>query len=542
VNRRLVSTISPLLAVLAVGLSGGCRREAAVSRPPADGVYRLPLSDNPVSLDPARFTDVNSEGVARRIFNTLVKLGPDLQPVPDLAERVEVSADGRTYTFRLRRGVRFHNGREMTARDVRYSFERLLRPETMSHRAWVLAPVAGADRLRQGKASSLGGLETPDPYTVRLRLARPFGPFLSQLAMANAAIVPREEVEREGLPFGRRPVGTGPFRFVRWSDNHVVELEANPDYFLGPPKLSGLRFRIIKEPLVAYEEYRAGQLEHCAVPEGYLETVRRGPLAGELHSVATLSTYYLGFMMDRSPCGDNLHLRRALNYAVDRAFLCQKVLGGSHVPARGVLPPGLPGYNPDLEGYSYDPERARRELREAGYGPERPVPELTLFFPSSPPGPQVAQAVQSDFRRIGVRLRLRSLDLGALFEAVDRSEPDLFRLSWIADFPDPDNFLFIFHSRMHGSAGNRARYSNPEVDALLDRARAEPDRGRRLALLQEVEERVVHDAPWVFLSHKQTQLLVKPYVRGLRLGPMDVGTSVNQVDFHRVSFAAPEEF
>jgi ABC-type transport system substrate-binding protein len=359
--------------------------------------------------------------------------------------------------------------------------------------------------------------------------------------MGNAAIVPREEVPtRGGIPFGRRPVGTGPFRFVSWRDHDAVVLARNDQYFDGPAKLAGLRFRIIKESLVAWQEYLAGGLEHCAVPEGFLKEAQAGPHQGELRSTPTLSTQYLGIAMSHQPWGSNVHLRRALNYAVDRKFLCERILGGESAPAKGVMPPETPLCDPALPGYSYDPDRAKAELLEAGYGPGREpmerLPELTLYFNSRPPGSMVAQAVQEDFRRIGIRVQLRALDLAALLEATNRDEPDLFRLIWAADFPDAENFLRIFHSSLAGSAGNRARYSNARVDDLLDRSRRELQPEKRAALLREAEKIVVEDAPWVFLSHGRTNLLVKPYVRGLALTPMDVGTSVNQADFHGVSF------
>ena len=314
-----------------------------------------------------------------------------------------------------------------------------------------------------------------------LHLSKPFGPLLDFLAMANAAIVPREEIpDRGGVKFGRRPVGTGPFRFVSWRDNDKIVLARNDAYFGGPAKLAGLRFRVIRDPLVAYQEYLAGGLEHCAVPEGFLPELRSGPLKAQLRSVVTLSTYYLGITMTREPCGSSVHLRRALNYAVDRKFLCDQVLGGSHALAKGVLPPGIPGYDPALAGYEYDPARARAEMREAGYGPGKAPPELTLYFDSRPPGGDAAQELQEDFRRIGVRVELRPMDLGALLAATNNAEPDLFRVRVDrADFPDADNFLYLFHSGMNGSAGNRARYSNPRVDDLLDRSRRETDPEKR---------------------------------------------------------------
>lgn len=536
-DKRSPRLIAALIAALVLAALPACNRKPSAPRPPADGFYRLPLTDGPKTLDPAKFTDVDSEGVARRIFSTLVTLDAQLKPAPDLAEKWEISPDGLTYSFHLRKGVLFHNGRELTSADVRYSYERLLRKSTMSHLAWVVEPIAGAKELRAGTAEGLTGMETPDPYTVQVRLAEPFGPFLSFLAMGNASVVPKEEVERAAGDFGRAPVGSGPFRFVRWRENDMIELARNENYYAGPPALAGLRFRIIKEPMVAYQEYVAGNLEHCSAPEAYLDAIRNDPAqAAQLKSVAALSTYFIGITMTHKPAGENVHLRRAMNHAVDRDFICNKVLGGTHAPAKGLLPPGLNGYDAALEGYSFDEAKAREELRLAGYGPGAQMPELALFYNSRPPNPQVAQAVQSDLRRVGIPVRLQPLEFAALLEATNKGEPDLFRLAWVADFPDADNFLFIFHSARFGSAGNRARYANPELDALLEVSRREQDADRRLGLLRKAEGLIVADAPWIFLSHAKTNLLVKPYVTGFELGPMDMGSSVNRVDFSRVSF------
>lgn len=534
-GRRAVAVL--FCALLPLLFLAGCNDAGRQPERPQERIYRIPLTDNPDTLDPAHFTGVTAEGVARRIFNGLVKLNRQLEPSPDLAESWTVAPDALTYTFQLRRGVRFHNGRELTADDVRYSFERLLRADTASHRAWVVSAIRGAQAMRDEEADSLEGFVAPDDYTVVLTLEKPFAPFLCHLAMGNASIVPKEEVEKEGEPFGRRPVGTGPFRFVQWEENSVIELTRNEEYFAGPAHLDGLRFRVIAEPLVAYQEYLAGHLEHCSVPEGYLSQVKSGPHAGELRRAATLSTYYIGIMMSHEPCGSNVHLRRAMNCAVDRRHLCEKVLGESHIPARGVIPPGLPAHDPEIEGYVYDPDRAREELEKAGFGSENPVPELTFYFRSKPPTPLIAQAIQSDLAAVGIPVELRRLDFAALREATNEQEPDLFYLSWIADFPDSINFLECFDSRKWGGAGNRACFADKRIDALLDQAGSSPEYAQRIELYRDIERRIVEQAPWIFLSHKQTQLLVKPYVRGFELTAMDVGTSVNLVDFHEVEFA-----
>ena len=513
----------------------------AVAAPPADGIYRIPLSTNPVTLDPAHFPDVASDAVASRIFSSLVRFDEKLRIVPDLAERWNLSEDGLTYTFHLRRNARFHNGRQVEAEDVRYSFERVLRPSTASSRTWILRPILGAREMLAGRADRVAGIKVLDPHTVQIRMTERFSPFLSQLAMTNAAILPAEEVEPSDAaapPFGRRPVGSGPFQFVEWKDDNYVLLRRFDDYFEGPAALKGIRFRIIKEPLIAFQEYMAGNLEHCRVPPAYVKRLSASPLAGELRSTPTLCTYYLGVNMTHSPCGTNVHLRRAMNYAVNREFLCRRALEGTHVPAKGVLPPGLPEYDEALPGYQYDPEKARGELKAAGYGPGRPPPEIVLFYGPTPPGPTMAQRIQSDFKRVGIPLRLRALEWAAFLQAVDQLEPDLFRIAWVADYPDADNFLYVlFHTDQAGSAGNRTVYSNPKTDDLLRQARAATDFAERLKFYRLAERQIIEDAPWVVLSHRRTNLLVKPYVRGFRLTSMDVGAGVNSVDFHKLRFS-----
>ena len=514
----------------------------AIAAPRADGIYRIPLSTNPVTLDPAHFPDVASDAVASRIFSSLVRFDEKLRIAPDLAERWTLSEDGRAYTFHLRENARFHNGRQVEAEDVRYSFERVLRPSTASSRTWILKPIVGAHEMLTGKADRLAGVKVLGAHTVQIRVTERFSPFLSQLAMTNVAILPREEVEpadAPDLPFGRRPVGSGPFQFVEWKDDNYVLLRRFDRYFEGPAPLKGLRFRVIKEPLIAFQEYLAGNLEHCRVPPGHLQRVLASPLADQLRSTATLSTYYLGVNMTHSPYGTNVHLRRALNYAINREFLCRRALEGTHVPAKGVLPPGLPEYDEALAAYPYDPEAARRELKAAGYGPDQAPPEIALFYSPTPPGPIMAQRVQSDFKRAGIPLRLRALEWAAFLQAVDQREPDLFRIAWVADYPDADNFLYVlFHSSQHGPAGNRTVYTNPKTDALLHQARTATDPRERLRLFRLAERQIIEDAPWVFLSHRRTNLLVKPYVQGLRLTAMDVGASVNSVDFHKVRFSS----
>ncbi len=514
------------LAALAAAGFGAC---AALAGAP-DQALRLTIPVDPETLDPAPIQSGYAAGVARQVFSTLTRFDAELKMKGDAAESWEVSADGRVCTFHLKPGVRFHNGREMTAEDVAYTLARLARMRT-----WLARPIEGVDDVAEGKTERLKGVSTPDSRTVVIRLDKPFAPFLCQLASVNAGIVPREEVERRGKEFAWRPVGSGPFRVAEWRRRSAIRLEAFEAYHGGKPRLPALSFRVTREGAVAFEAYKADELDVCAAPREYLEIVRKGPLAKELRVTTNLVTAYLGITMDRSPLGQNVHLRRAMNYAINRPFLFERMLGGADLPAKGVLPPGTPGYDPELAGYEYDPAKAAAEMRAAGYGPGRPEPTVKLVFAPMRNGRQIAEQVQSDLGKIGIKVQLRQMDFAALRESTERGEPDLFRIAWVADYPDPDNFLYVlFHSSQKPVEGNRSRLKDPQVDKLLDAARAERDEQKRLDLYRQAERAIVDLAPWVFLSHNRTHFLVKPRVKGLELGPMDDDSALQGADLAKV--------
>lgn len=507
----LVFLAALLAGFLGLGLSGG-RSAAGGDR----RELRIAYPTEPRSLDPVEVDDTFSEGVARRIFNCLVRHGPDLAPAPDLAEGWTVSADGRLVRFALRSGVRFHNGREMTAADAVWSLRRLL-----------AKPIAR--RLRP--LAAVESVGAPDARTVELRLSGPQPLLLDVLAMMPAAVVPPEEVERVGEDFGRRPVGTGPFRLAGWQRGSRLRLERFPEHFRGAPRLPAVVYRLIAEPSVRFQSYLRGDVDVCDVPLGRLGQVRQWP---DHRSWPELITFYLGISFTREPCRGNLHLRRALNWAVDRRRLCGVILEGRGVPAKGVLPPGMPGYDPDLEGYRFDPAAARRELELAGFPEGRGLAPIQLYFRSEEDSRLMAVELQQQFRRAGIPVELVPTDWGYLRSMTRRSPPPLFRMSWVADYADPENFLFdCFHSSARGQS-NRAHYASAEADRLLEAAAALPHGPARLAAFARAERRIVADAPWVFLYHRTAHLLVRPEVRGLTFTPLDAGQELPQADFAAV--------
>jgi peptide/nickel transport system substrate-binding protein/oligopeptide transport system substrate-binding protein len=437
------------------------------------GTYRYTLGpSDPPSLDPVHITDTVSHAVASELFDGLVTFDHNLKIQPAIAKKWAISGDGRTYTFDLHPGVRFHNGRRVRAEDFRYSFERLLHPKTRSERTWILEKLKGARNFMAGKAPRVTGINIQGPLKLQVTLERPFAPFLALLAYPAASVVPQEAAERWGRRFSTHPMGTGPFRFREWFHDDRVVLEANPDYFQGSPYLDQIVFRVIPDEMARFQEFRAGNLEHTDIPTGFFQVIKEDPLLnGMLISQPSLGINAIQFNLEKPPFRGNRALRQAFNYSVDKEAIAKVILEGRVSPARSVLPPGMFAHNPELQGYPHNKEKSRRLLATAGYARGRGLPPLTLYYNTGLVNRQIAEFVQGALRELEVTIELRELDWPAYLNLVDRGDAPLFRLGWLADYPDPENFLTVlFHSRNIGSKGNLSRYANPRVDALLDRA------------------------------------------------------------------------
>jgi len=337
------------------------------------------------------------------------------------------------------------------------------------------------------------------------------------LSMAGASICPREEIEKAGeAEFGQNPVGSGPFRFLRWQHDNRIVLERVPGNPGSEPGAVGrLEFLVVPNISVALEKYRVGELDLLdQLPPGQVSLARRR-MAGELHIWPGLSVRYLGFNLTRPPFKDNRKLRQAFNCAVNKEAITGVLGEGVDVISRGAVPPGLPGCNPGLAGYPYDPAAARGLLAEAGYPEGKGLPEITLLYNNDAADRRVCEFVQACLSEIGVKIRLKSLEWAAFLAAVRAGEAELFRGSWIGDYPDAHNFLYtLFHSANWGDAGNYTRFADPAVDSLLDRAVALVDEREREQIYQRVEENVSREAPWIFLFHPGQVALLKERWRG----------------------------
>lgn len=456
----------------------------------------LRLGSDPGSLDPALITDVQSGSIAAKLFNGLLKLDADMRIVPDIASKWSVSEDGKVYTFHLRGDARFPDGRAVTADDALYSFRRVLDPAVKSPNGWVFEKVAS--------------MEAVDPATFRITLSEPFSPFPGLMTMTAAYIVDRKAVERLGPEFGGSPVGTGPYRVKHWRRDRELVLEARPDYWAGAPNLSGIVYKIIPEHLTAIAEFETGNLDVIGIPGSEYKRFRDSefwnPLILELPG---LNTYYLGMNCDRPPMNDK-RIRQAVAHAIDRRKILATFYEGRGIGADGPVPPVLRKW-PAPQATAYDPEMARKMLGGVTH-------RITLYVNSEQETVDMAEIIQGYLRDVGISLEIRRLEWSAFKDAINKGEPDMFWLSWWADYPDAENFLFpLFHSSNFGPAGNRTRYRNADVDRLIEL-------GRRTAnnadIYSTAENAIAADSPWNFFWHRTDYAVRQPWVRGFRLYPI----------------------
>jgi oligopeptide transport system substrate-binding protein len=489
-----------------------------VSVPRYGGTYRKALRQEPLTLDPALFKDVYATSVAQQVFNGLVQFDVNLNVVPSIAKSWEASRDGLVWTFHLRQGVKFHHGREVHADDFVYTFTRLLDPRTASPRAWLFERVQGAAKFRAGEAERVEGLQALDAYTLQITLSQPYAPFINLLGMAQAQVVPREEVQRLGAEFGRHPVGTGPFRFINWVAGEEITLEAHEAYYAGRPFLDRLHYRIMTNHQDILTEFEKGALEDVDLHGQEDTPLSRDP---RFHSVRKplLATVFLWLDTRHSPL-DNRQVRQAINYAINREAI-SSIRQNRHVQARGILPLGMPGSNPNQAGYTYDPARARQLLEEAGYPGGKDLPSLELWTGVITAAVQQEnEVIKRDLEHLGFKVKLFKADNWRQYNTeVLRKRPGaMYRHAWLADFPDPDNFLFpLFHSQ---SPNNYANYSNPTIDRLLEQARSEGDYLKRIELYRQAEELIMTDAPGVNLVYYTFETLFQPYVQGIELNAL----------------------
>ncbi|MBI4654227.1 MAG: ABC transporter substrate-binding protein [Nitrospirae bacterium] len=491
-----------------------------------DGYVYYRLSANPSTLDPALIVDVTGGAISAKLFNGLVRLDESLRVVPDIAYKWEISQDGRSYIFYLKKDVLFSNRREVTAYDFKYSFERVLSPHTMSPNTWVLDRIDGTEDFINGNVGDVKGIRVEGRYRLKITLKEPFAPFLSLLCMTAAYVVPKEEIERLGVDFSVYPSGTGPFILKEWRHNQFLRLEARNDYFDGKPVIMGIMYRIIPEDLTVVAEFESGNLDVITVPASEFRRYKESPKWRDLISSAPgINTYYLGFNCDRAPFNNPL-LRKAVSYAIDREKILKTIYEDRGILASGPIPHVLKTWDIP-QRYSYNSQKAISLLKQAGY--PNGV-KIKIYLTSDQEVMDILEVIQGYLKNVGIDAELRQLEWSAYKEAINKGEPDAFWISWWADYPDPENFLFpLFHSSNLGPAGNRARFKDKEVDVLIEKGQRSMDKKMRDKYYHNAEELIVEYAPWVFFWHRTEYTIRQPWIKNYKIYPIySIDKGMNQ--------------
>jgi len=484
------------------------------------GILKLALTSDPLTLDPAMRTDATSNEVAAQIFEGLVQFDSGVNVIPGIATHWSISSDGREWTFNLKKGVKFHNGRELTSDDVKYSLERLLNPALNSPNAYFVDMIEGANEYRAGRANTIKGIKLIDSHSLAIRLESAYMPFLANLASGVTAIVPKEEAVKSGGDMSHNPVGAGPFKLKEWVPGNRIELTRFDDYYEQRVSLQGITFYTgvpEDQRLTKLERHEIDQLEVRGRERE--EAISRGNCAVE--KLPSLNIQYICINVNMATPFVDKRVRQALNYAINKNNLVDAgSLRAEATVAKGVFPPGLAAFNPDLQGYPYDPDRAKALLAQAGYGGGLPG-EYLMDIRDNREQMERAEMIIADCRKVGMVLRANPLPWREMLERSYDGQALLSIRGWSSDNGDPDNFLYpLFHSKNWGRPGNTSFYKSQKVDEMLVRALAVRNPVERLNFYREIEQIVVDDAPWVFLYHSMKYTATNPYVHGYRIRPM----------------------
>lgn len=481
-------------------------------------VYSGGESTNLRDFDPATTYSAGN----KLVFSGLVSLDPRLNLTPDLAETWEVSSDGTVYTFKLRENAKFHDGREVTAQDVVYSWERAASPEIKSDTVLTyLGDIVGVREKVAGQAQSISGLNVIDEKTLQVTIDAPKPYFLLKLTYATAFVVDKNDVEL-GDEWVRKPNGTGPYKLREWRTFEYITYEANGDFYLGAPSIPYVLVKLYAGDDVRL--YETGEVDLAGVGLYSAERMLNPeePLNAQLLTGVSLCTGYVVFDTTQPPF-DDVNIRKAFSMAFDRQRYIDVVLRGLALPAIGLYPPGLPGFNYQLEGLPYDPALARQLLAQSKYGSAEGLPEIV--YTSSGIGSYVSGSVAAMAemweQELGVKIKIENIEYNYYYEQIySGNHGQIFGGGWCADYADPENFAdVLFHS---GSGQNHGGYSNPELDALLEAARIERDVPTRIAMYQQAEQILVNDAPVIFTTHSLSYELIKPYVKGFVFTPISI--------------------
>ncbi len=500
-------------------LLAGCRAGDTPTRSVSANFLRMTLSAEPPTLDWSLATDNVSITVIQNIMEGLTQFDENLRPAPAVAERWTVSQDGRVYTFRLRRDVRWTDGRPITASDFVYSWRRLLDPKTGAEYAYFLFDVENARAFNTGRITdpSKIGVRALADDLLEVRLNKPIVFFPALTAFVVTFPLRRDIIERYGDHWtdSDHLVTLGPFRLKSWRHEYKLTLIASGDYYGGRPAIDGIDLFVVNERTTALTLYETGEIDLVSLPP---EAIPSYAGKKDFHRGPLFRGYYFGFNTSQKPF-DDVRVRQAFSLAVDRREF-PAILNGGEIPTASWIPPGMFGAN-DRIGLWFDPGRAQRLLAEAGYSRERRFPRVTAVFNTDPVNTLIAENLQAQWKRVlGVTVALENVEWKVYLRRLATEPPPLFRLGWGADYPDPDNFMALFTS---GSGNNHSRWGDVSYDGLISRAAAEFDPARRRVLYDRAQHILTErDAVIMPLFWAVQNILISPRVSGILLDPMEI--------------------
>jgi peptide/nickel transport system substrate-binding protein len=492
---RLLARAVALVVFVSAGLTCACTAQTSAD----PGIVTIALDQTPDNLDPRIGQNAASQHLDALMFNSLVRKNENLEIIPDLAVRWEIP-DPTTYVFHLRDDVLFHDGRHLTSKDVGFTFRSILDGSVRTTKA--------------GHPYNLiTAIETPDSRTVIFKLKEPFAPFLWNLANGVIGIIP------DGAPanFNRHLIGSGPFEFVRYIQDQEVVLKRNDSYFGKRAGVSMLQFKIIPEEIVVALELRKGSvdLELNALAPDMVEVLKKDTRLRVVDSPGT-NYQYIAFNL-ADPVFRDIRVRQAFAYGIDRQSIIKYLWRNQARPAAGALPPNNWAYNGDIKTYPYDPERARKLLREAGYE------HLAFTYRINSDNATVTQMAaifQQQLREIGVTMEIRGTEFATFFSDVIKGNFQAYSLRWLGANNDPDIFNSIFHSKsVPPNGNNRGHYSNPRVDELIEFARREIDTEKRKQAYAEIQRILAEELPYISLFYWDTVCVSNKRIEGIELYP-----------------------
>lgn len=537
-----------LMAVLV--LTAGCTATDNSLEGENAKVFRYNQAEGLSSLDPAFARNQANVWVINNLYSGLFELSADMYPVPNMVKSWEVSEDGTVYTFRLKKGIQFHDseafeggkGREITARDFEFSFKRLLDPATASTGAWIFNDKVKLNENGEGFAENW--VEAVGDYELVLRLEKPFGPFLEILTMPYTYVVPEEAVEKWGKDFRKHPVGSGPFKFKSWDEGNSLIMVKNENYWKSGdngqklPYLDAVVVSFIQDRNQELLTFQQGKLDFMSgIQANSIDLIldKNGAVKEELkgkfvvQKVPYLNTEYVGFQLDMKVYNGDKHpvldkrFRKAMNYAINREEMINYVFNNLGTPGvGGIIPPAIRYFKENsVPGYNYDPRKAEELLKEAGYPGGKGLPTLKLY--TTVQSKQMVEYLQKQWSAVGIPVEIEINQTPTHQELVDNSKVNFFRGSWLGDYPDAENYLAMFYSKYYAPAGpNKTHFSNADYDKLYEKARYESEGFNRLDLYREMDKIIVEEAPVIVLFYDEVVRLTQRNVTGLDPNPMNI--------------------